>query len=193
MRRRDRGGYVQVSLEKLSAGTATMAQSVPPKFDFGDRTTFAIPPPTELLLRVKAFLPQLEASNAILADRMQADPSSVDIEHVDEGMEQYIEMNLGLGVYEDRSHSKSESQDAEMSSSESISSTSSLSSSSESSSKSRSYVESDDSDCDSDDVEIFTGFIPKRKIKPLPRRALRRPEIVVLNEGDVQNSASPEI
>jgi hypothetical protein len=47
---------------------------------------------TIVLSRIHAFLPALEASNAILAQRAQADPRSVDIEHVDEGMDQYIEM-----------------------------------------------------------------------------------------------------
>jgi len=41
---------------------------------------------------VQAFLPQLEASNSLLAQRMEVDPSSVDIEHIPEGIDQYIEM-----------------------------------------------------------------------------------------------------
>jgi hypothetical protein len=45
-----------------------------------------------VLTRVQAFLPQMEASNTLLSQRMQEDPSSVDIEHVPEGMDQYIEM-----------------------------------------------------------------------------------------------------
>ena len=95
------------------------------KFDFGNRTTFPVPPPTEctslfhksnlmscargvsnyipmrrdvgpffytVLSRVQAFLPQLQASNALLEKRMHQDPESVDIEHLSEGMDQYIEM-----------------------------------------------------------------------------------------------------
>ena len=43
----------------------------------------------KVLARVQAFLPQMEASNAILS---QADPRSVDIENVTEADHQYIEM-----------------------------------------------------------------------------------------------------
>jgi hypothetical protein len=49
-----------------------------------------------VLSRVQAFLPTLQASNALLVQRAQADPKSVDIEHIDEGMEQYIEMVCSL-------------------------------------------------------------------------------------------------
>ena len=45
-----------------------------------------------VLSRVQAFLPQLEASNAILAQRTREDPNSIDIEHIPDGMDQYIEM-----------------------------------------------------------------------------------------------------
>ena len=45
-----------------------------------------------VLSRVQAFLPQMEASNAVLAQKVQADPASVDIENIAEGAEQYIEM-----------------------------------------------------------------------------------------------------
>ena len=45
-----------------------------------------------VLSRVQAFLPQLEASNAILAQRARDDPNSIDIEHIPDGMDQYIEM-----------------------------------------------------------------------------------------------------
>jgi hypothetical protein len=45
-----------------------------------------------VLSRVQAFLPKLEASNAILAQRAREDPKSIDIEHIPDGMNQYIEM-----------------------------------------------------------------------------------------------------
>ena len=45
-----------------------------------------------VLSRVQAFLPRLEASNAILAQRARDDPNSIDIEHIPDGMDQYIEM-----------------------------------------------------------------------------------------------------
>ncbi len=41
---------------------------------------------------MQAFLPQIEASNAILTQRVELDPKSVDIEHITEGTDQYIEM-----------------------------------------------------------------------------------------------------
>jgi hypothetical protein len=47
---------------------------------------------------VQAFLPELEASNSVLAQRVQVDPKSVDIEHVDESMDQYIEMVRPLSI-----------------------------------------------------------------------------------------------
>ncbi|KAH9052317.1 hypothetical protein EDB87DRAFT_1527883, partial [Lactarius vividus] len=73
-------------------------------FDFGDRRTFGVDPPTELLARVQQFLPQIEQSNAELAHR---DPRSIDIEHIEETDERVIQMaskrsNLGLGVFEQR-------------------------------------------------------------------------------------------
>lgn len=102
-------------LEKLnSSAQATRAFDPVPQFDFGDRTTFPVKPNSEraysrclyrfpshnsrcfpqypVLTRVQAFLPQMEASNTLLSQRMQEDPTSVDIEHVSEEMDQYIEM-----------------------------------------------------------------------------------------------------
>jgi hypothetical protein len=45
-----------------------------------------------VLSRVQAFLPQLEASNAILTQRVQTDPRSVDIEALEDNDTQVIEM-----------------------------------------------------------------------------------------------------
>ncbi|KAG6810180.1 hypothetical protein H0H92_012971 [Tricholoma furcatifolium] len=59
-------------------------------------------PQSDLIARVRAFLPELEASNAILEQQRQANPSSVDIESVEEDAQQYIEMNLGLGLFSER-------------------------------------------------------------------------------------------
>ncbi|CAO3592787.1 unnamed protein product [Absidia cylindrospora] len=62
------------------------------------RKTFKINPTmTVILSRVQSFLPQLQAANQQLD---AVDPSKLDIENVDEDSEQYIEMNLGLGVYD---------------------------------------------------------------------------------------------
>jgi hypothetical protein len=54
-----------------------------------------------VLTRVQAFLPQMEASNILLSQRMQEDPTSVDIEHVPEGMDQYIEMVQSFAIVDD--------------------------------------------------------------------------------------------
>ena len=141
-----------------------------------------------VLSRVQAFLPKLEASNAILAQRAREDSNSIDIEHIPDGMDQYIEMassnnftpctppsnlfykNLGLGIYEDRSHNDSEKM--------------SISSSSDTTSDISERDNDPDSDMDSDaSSEIITSFVPWRPIKPLPRRLNKpRPEIVVLGE-----------
>ncbi|THU88753.1 hypothetical protein K435DRAFT_781923 [Dendrothele bispora CBS 962.96] len=173
----------QSVFERLNANSSTPSAPVGMpefRFDFGERRTFAVPP-SELLSRVQAFLPQMEASNALLTQKAQADPLSVDIEHVEDGVEQYIEMNLGLGVFETKKSPSSE--DTEMSSS------TSSSSSSESDCESDSDSE-EDSEWDSD--EIISSFLPsrllrhnsdssngsegsakaRRLISPLPRRSL---------------------
>ena len=54
-----------------------------------------------VLSRVQAFLPQLEASNAILAQRAREDPNSIDIEHIPDGIDQYIEMVSFICYYLD--------------------------------------------------------------------------------------------
>ncbi|KAJ8655752.1 hypothetical protein O0I10_008638 [Lichtheimia ornata] len=59
---------------------------------------YKVSPPSDILSRVQAFLPQLQTANSELD---QKDPSELDIENVNEEQEgQYIEMNLGLGVFE---------------------------------------------------------------------------------------------
>uniref|UniRef100_A0A0W0FB34 Uncharacterized protein n=1 Tax=Moniliophthora roreri TaxID=221103 RepID=A0A0W0FB34_MONRR len=182
------------TFEKLntSSTTSSLTPVADFKFDFGERKTFPVGP-SELLSRVQAFLPQIEASNAELAQRMEMDPKSVDIEHIAEGTERYIEMNLGLGVF--TAKTKSSEEDAEMSpSSDSSDSTSSNS------------VESDSDseyDSDSDDESgIISSSLPPhlsavnpRMMMPLPRRSLSdrsqkaRPQIVVLNS----TPSSPDV
>ncbi|KAF8059468.1 hypothetical protein FPV67DRAFT_442772 [Lyophyllum atratum] len=180
---------LQTTLEKLNAAPSSSSASVsssPPNFTFLNRDPqrskpFHVPPPTDLLSRVHAFLPALEASNTLLEQRVLQDPESVDIENVDVSMGQYIEMNLGLGIFETRN------KDAAMSSSSTSSSfTSSSSGFSDSTSDSD---PSDDSDSDSD-VEIVTSFNPIRPTKPLPRRSrpCHRPQIVVLSQSHSESS-----
>ncbi|KAK0202410.1 hypothetical protein DFS33DRAFT_1384763 [Desarmillaria ectypa] len=148
-------------------------------FHFGEKT-FAMEPPSELLSRVQAFLPEIEASNAILTQRVELDPKSVDIEHITEGMDQYIEMNLGLGVFEHRKDAQSQQQNLDFQMG--------VSSASESD-------EEDSSDTDSDSSsEIITSFLPSpRLIKPLPKRGLlgnKGPRIVVLGSQEFPESSS---
>ncbi|KAG6899866.1 hypothetical protein C0993_006019 [Termitomyces sp. T159_Od127] len=144
-----------------------------------------IPPPTDLLSRVQAFLPALEASNALLSSQ---DPTHIDIEHVDSESGPYIEMNIGLGVFDVTGSTSpfnvnvSDTPTFPLPKSPSASSSDSSTSTTGSSSTS-----SDDWDSDeSSDVEIITSFKPVRPVKPLPRRAIRQkqarlhPSIVVL-------------
>ncbi|KAL0575585.1 hypothetical protein V5O48_006401 [Marasmius crinis-equi] len=135
----------------------------------------------------------MEASNAELAQQMETDPKSVDIENITEGMEQYIEMNLGLGVFTTKPNS-SPDKDTEMSPSTSESSDS----------NSMSTEDSSDQEYDSDSSDesgIISSFLPphlvatkSRMIKPLPRRSLSdrfqqqqrdrvRPHIAMLSSG----------
>ncbi|KAL7317171.1 hypothetical protein PS15m_003563 [Mucor circinelloides] len=77
--------------------------------DTGDKKTFPVGQ-SDILSRVQAFLPQLKNANEQLE---KADPSKLDIENVDEEDGQYIEMNLGLGVYEEKKPGQSDSEDDE--------------------------------------------------------------------------------
>ncbi|KAI5124108.1 hypothetical protein M0805_000922 [Coniferiporia weirii] len=86
-----------------TASSSPFTPSGPSQFDFGVRETRPVEPPTKLLERLHDFLPQMEAANAELERRVQTDPESVDIEHLGHaGDGQYIEMNLGLGVFDVR-------------------------------------------------------------------------------------------
>ncbi|KAJ7359292.1 hypothetical protein DFH08DRAFT_845661 [Mycena albidolilacea] len=142
----------------------------------------------ELLARVQAFLPQIEASNAALGEM---DLRSLDIENTD-GDDKVIEMNLGLGVFEDRSgregsHSESGS-DEDSSEDDGVEQDSDESSSNTDSSDDSSSSEEESSSLDSDDSGALNQG---RKLAPLPKRALlartirplpgrtSRPEIVL--------------
>ncbi|KAF9026285.1 hypothetical protein BDZ89DRAFT_1161289 [Hymenopellis radicata] len=141
-------------MRKLDSSRPAVATSTT-TFEFGDRKTFAIDPPADLLARV--------------------DPKSVDIEHLADDMGQYIEMNLGLGVFEQHGS------DFEMGSSSSSSSDS---------------EDDDDSDTDSDSSsEIITSHSASpRIIKPLPRRTPsgKAPQIVVLGSQAFASPGGPE-
>lgn len=83
---------------------------IPDLLAANNRKTFSVGPPSDILSRVQAFLPQLQKANEELET---ADPKSLDIENVEEEDGQYIEMNLGLGVYEEKKPGQSDSEDEE--------------------------------------------------------------------------------
>ncbi|KZT06662.1 uncharacterized protein LAESUDRAFT_653184 [Laetiporus sulphureus 93-53] len=193
-KRQDRMHELLMRLNSSSGARSTFASDLRlPRL--GEDTPFEMPPPSDLLSRVQSFLPQLAASNAELLRRAQEDPNSVDIENV-ENDERYIEMNLGLGVFEQRGEPvPGQTFDAELqeshSSSSSISSESSASSDSDSDSSSSSSSSSDsDSSSDSSsedeaksDVDMHDPVPLRRPLKPLPKRQNHsRPRIVVLDE-----------
>ncbi|GJJ77976.1 hypothetical protein EMPS_10335 [Entomortierella parvispora] len=65
----------------------------------GERKTFKVQ--SDLLARLQDFLPKIKDANDQLDKMVKQDPKSVDIENVDEESgEQYIEMDLGLGVFD---------------------------------------------------------------------------------------------
>ncbi|CAK5274628.1 unnamed protein product [Mycena citricolor] len=144
----------------------------------------------QLLQRVQAFLPRMEASNTELAQMVAADPRSVDIENVDGDREviqmvrlvcsshpldhcAYFSQKLGLGLFEERNGTETSSEDSS-SDPDSDSDTDTMSSVSESSDNSTSSS-SDDSDESESEASHHS-----RPIRPLPRRA--RPEIEVISE-----------
>ncbi|KAL0263573.1 hypothetical protein SLS55_002554 [Diplodia seriata] len=68
------------------------------------------PPSSSLGDRLKAFLPQLAAANEELErDRAAGKLAAMSLENVGEDDDNYIEMNLGLGVLKERDPNKMES------------------------------------------------------------------------------------
>ncbi|KAJ7927583.1 hypothetical protein B0H13DRAFT_1038270 [Mycena leptocephala] len=150
----------------------------------------------ELLTRVQAFLPEIQASNATLLQKASLDPHSVDIENV-EGDEKVIQMNLGLGLFEDRSGMEGSESEPETDKNSDIDveeedamEEDSDESSSDTDGSDESSSEDESSEAESDDsggADQRRSFAPlpkrallAREIKPLARRG--RPEIVVLAE-----------
>ncbi|KAJ6595818.1 hypothetical protein DFH09DRAFT_147836 [Mycena vulgaris] len=143
----------------------------------------------DLLARVQAFLPEMQASNAALAEKAAMDPRSVDIENV-EGDEKIIQMNLGLGVFEDRTGKERSASDEESSDADAEGEDEDdLDDSDEHSTSTEDTDTTDESSSDEESANPGQGrqFAPlpqrallSRPTKPLPRRA--RPEIVVLSE-----------
>ncbi|KAG0364367.1 hypothetical protein BC939DRAFT_442971 [Gamsiella multidivaricata] len=75
------------------------SSNIPNDSPAGERKTFRVQ--SDLLARLEDFLPKIKEANVQLDRKLQEDPKSVDIEDVDEESgEQYIEMDLGLGVFD---------------------------------------------------------------------------------------------
>jgi len=142
-----------------------------------------------VLQRIQAFLPQMEAANADLLQRAQNRPESVNIEQHDEedaGDGQYIEMNLGLGVFDIRAPSSERSssdKDCDSDVPSDISGDSSDSSDEDTgeSSESDSVVGGRPAAADGRLIRAIRTQLPsQRPMRPLPKRA--KPSIVVLGE-----------
>ncbi|KAH8119996.1 hypothetical protein DFH11DRAFT_1721882 [Phellopilus nigrolimitatus] len=182
-------------------GTASASHNLPfppsggpSAFDFGQRDTHEVEPPTQLLDRLQHFLPQMEAANAELLRRVQDDPESVDIEHLDDAEDgNYIEMRLGLGVFDVR-RPTSERTGSQSSSSASGSSDDDASDSDEADSSSAIGGSDNSSENDSGlmsrppNIISISSTATQRPTRPLPRRA--RPDIVVLDES--QTTRTPD-
>ncbi|KAG0264730.1 hypothetical protein BG011_006160 [Mortierella polycephala] len=83
-------------ISSLLSGSST---SKPKETPTGERKTFKVQ--SDLLARLEDFLPKIKEANAQLEQKVKEDPKAVDIENVDEESgEQYIEMDLGLGVFD---------------------------------------------------------------------------------------------
>ncbi|CAO3679967.1 unnamed protein product [Umbelopsis vinacea] len=77
--------------------TETIPTIPPPEL----RKTYKVPLKSDLMSRLQTFLPEIETANRQLSEQVSIDPKQVNIENVDEDG-QYIEMNLGLGVFEEK-------------------------------------------------------------------------------------------
>ncbi|KAH9973372.1 hypothetical protein BGW80DRAFT_1310440, partial [Lactifluus volemus] len=175
---------LQRTLERLSREAPSSGRPPDLSFDFGDRRTFDIGPPTELLARVQQFLPQIEQSNAEL---LQRDPRSIDIEHIEGTDECVIQMDLGLGVFEQQRKSRDSvsSSSSRMSGSIRKSHTTSDSSSTPSTSGSSSSSSRTNSEDEGDKDESSYHRRPKR---PIPKTEC--PVIEVLSPRDQTSIAS---
>jgi hypothetical protein len=145
-----------------------------------------VEPPTELLSRVQAFLPAISAANEALSQR---NPADIDIENVAGDEAQYIEMNLGLGIFEAKRRPETGSRSPHSSDAESTSDGTSESESDPEVSISSSDDSESDSSFDDDygdsDVGSQSGSsvdmepVSSRRIKPLPRRVSQQPKLEV--------------
>ncbi|CAE6468347.1 unnamed protein product [Rhizoctonia solani] len=165
-------------VEGLLASTPSRPEqtiSLPPR-SLEELRNAPLPINHDLLDRLDAFLPAMHESTQQLQQQAQSDPSSLDIEHLSPSAQEYIEMNLGLGVYESRpnTHTTSDSDSDSSTDSDSDSDSSSDSDS--------------DSGSSSDDQRPDVLSVLMRAVPPVPRTQppANRPNIVMLH------SSSPE-
>ncbi|KAL4076254.1 hypothetical protein V8B97DRAFT_40395 [Scleroderma yunnanense] len=157
--RQDRLRSLLERVDNSSSGT-NVSNNPLNMLNISKHKTHPVEPPTELLARVQAFLPAIHASNEALVQKNQ---DEVNVENVEEDEEQYIEMNLGLGVFETKRRRGSMSE----SSTESDTTSSSQSSSSGSDeSSTSSQIDSSSSNDSGSPVEMKP--VVSRSVKPLP-------------------------
>ncbi|KAH9855487.1 hypothetical protein C2E23DRAFT_866640 [Lenzites betulinus] len=173
-----------------NAGTSAATRPL----DFAGRSALPTGTPSELLSRVQAFLPELAASNADLIQRARENPESVNIENIGADQERYIEMKLGLGVFDHRGELPAGipvanvDLDVQMNDSDSSSDSDSDTTSSDSSTSSSSADDSSSDEESESDVDIVVSAQDNnaRPKKPLPKRTTnvegKRPAITVLSE-----------
>ncbi|KAL1919831.1 uncharacterized protein VTP21DRAFT_1762 [Calcarisporiella thermophila] len=87
---------IQTKEEKI----AELLRPAPTNETRKEKPNFKFEPPSELLSRLQAFIPELASANEQLEKQVKDDPNKLDIEQIDENAEGYIEMNLGLGVFD---------------------------------------------------------------------------------------------
>ncbi|KAI9227170.1 MAG: hypothetical protein DHS80DRAFT_32021 [Piptocephalis tieghemiana] len=76
-----------------------------------DRRTFRVGPSSDVLSRLEAFLPQISAANQVLAS--SEDASKYNMEDISPDAPQVIQMDLGLGVYEEKRPGEEEEEEEE--------------------------------------------------------------------------------
>ncbi|KAJ1812536.1 hypothetical protein LPJ56_003518, partial [Coemansia sp. RSA 2599] len=86
--------------ENMDADPAVILGASSTNSDNRTRKTFRVEPPSDLLSRLNAFLPQIAEANKQLEVAVAQDPHKHDIENIDQNEDQYIEMDLGLGVFD---------------------------------------------------------------------------------------------
>ncbi|KAF8605803.1 hypothetical protein BDV93DRAFT_29172 [Ceratobasidium sp. AG-I] len=161
-------------VEDLLNSSPTRAKqpvTLPPR-SLDELRGLSLPVNPDLMQRLQSFLPAMEQSTSELQQRAEADPTGLDIEHLNPETQEYIEMNLGLGVYESRANRPPQSTDSDSSGlSDTESSTSSSSSDSDS-----------DLDSDSDSGRPDVLSILMSAVPPVPRvHPPARPNITMLH------------